>query len=106
MPLKIERCSFVLAFEPGGIAKFHGKLIFVQLPLAFVDVLQILRVIRDPWRKLEMHRDKLAKALQRLYPSTVLMPEFVCNFAREILVIDVLLSDRPTYGQNIFRYNG
>src|SRR5437773_12050047 len=104
MPLKIERCSFVLAYEPGGIAKFYGKLISVQLPLAFVDVLQILWVIRDPRRKLEMHRDKLARALQRLYPSTVLMPEFVCNDAREILVIDFLLSDRPLLGLNSFRY--
>src|SRR6185503_15512913 len=48
--LEVERRFFVLAFEPRAIAELDRQAESFQLTLALFDVLQIARVIRDPWR--------------------------------------------------------
>lgn len=75
----------------------------VQLPLAFLDVRPISRVIRDPWRELKVHGRKLPGSPQWLDGIPELAPELVGELARKILVVEVALLDGPEGLGDIFR---
>lgn len=75
----------------------------VQLLLAFLDVLSISRVIRDPRGKLKVRGRQFARSPQWLDALPELTPELVGKLAREILVVDVSLLDRPEGLGDIFR---
>ena len=67
MSFKVERCPLVLALEPRPVTKLNRELLAVKLPLPFLDMFKIPRVIGNPGRELEVDSNEFAGALEGLY---------------------------------------
>jgi hypothetical protein len=60
-------------------------------------------VTGNPGRELEVDSNELARPLEWLDSFPILPPHLVRKLARQILVVDVLLSDRPERGYDVLR---